>query len=60
MAEASPLLREVEEAHAQLQAVFQDSGGEKSNDHPVDLVERVRRLEASFNAITQSRPVPPD
>eukprot|EP00737_Agarophyton_chilense_P001456 gb/GEZJ01001635.1/.p2 GENE.gb/GEZJ01001635.1/~~gb/GEZJ01001635.1/.p2 ORF type:complete len:465 (-),score=91.60 gb/GEZJ01001635.1/:433-1827(-) len=56
--EASPLLREVEEAHAQLQAVFQDSSGEKGKHPSIDLEERVRRLEASLNAISQNRHSP--
>lgn len=52
-AEASPLLREVEEAHAQLQAAFKDSAAKAANGD-IDLMERVRRLEASFNAVAQS------
>lgn len=54
-AEASPLLREVEEAHAQLQAAFKDSAVEKAANGDIDLMERVRRLEASFGVMAQSR-----
>lgn len=54
-AEASPLLREVEEAHAQLQAAFKDPTVDKIASGDIDLMERVRRLEASFDAIAQSR-----
>lgn len=51
--EASPLLREVEEAHAQLQAAFNETAGDQGQlDDDVDLVERVKRLEASFGALT--------
>lgn len=58
--EASPLLREVEEAHAQLQAAFEDRhvdaspGGADDGDElgdGIDLVERVRKLEATFGAL---------
>lgn len=58
-AEASPLLREVE----LLQAAFKDSVGgkagrgaaEKLAGEKTDLMERVQRLEASFDAIAKSR-----
>ena len=61
--EASPLLREVEEAHAQLQAAFTDrqgdSGTRESNEEEfgdnVDLAERVKRLEATFGAFTNQK-----
>lgn len=56
-AEASPLLREVEQAHAQLQAAFKEPGADRRGDSAIDLAERVRRLEASFNAISQNRPI---
>eukprot|EP00177_Eucheuma_denticulatum_P006642 GFKZ01012077.1.p1 GENE.GFKZ01012077.1~~GFKZ01012077.1.p1 ORF type:complete len:389 (+),score=95.56 GFKZ01012077.1:151-1317(+) len=58
-AEASPLLREVE----LLQATFKDSVGgkagggarEKLGGEKTDLMERVQRLEASFDAIAKNR-----
>lgn len=54
---ASPLLREVEEAHAALQAAFQDTDQaepEYADDH-IDLVERMKLLDASFRALEQAR-----
>lgn len=52
--DASPLLREVEEAHAQLQAAFEETAESESlADVNVDLVERVKRLEATFGELTK-------
>lgn len=55
--EASPLLREVEEAHAELQAAFQEPEGHEDEQlsDGIDLVERVKRLEASFGALSKKR-----
>lgn len=55
--EASPLLREVEEAHAELQAAFQEPESQEEEDFGdgIDLVERVKRLEASFGALSKKR-----
>lgn len=56
--EGSPLLREVEEAHAQLQAAFQEPERKKVGSPAKALEDRVRRLEASLNALVQNRSLP--
>jgi len=56
---ASPLLREAEEAHAQLQAAFKDPEDSEGSSAGIDLVERVRRLEASFDALAHNRNLAP-
>lgn len=56
--EASPLLREVEGVHAQLEAVVKKSDKPEGSSIDEELKERVRRLEASFDKIAQSRNIP--
>lgn len=50
----APLLRQVEETHAQLQTIYNEDNND-SHDSVVDLVERVKRLEASFGAYADAR-----
>lgn len=52
LVEASPLLRSVEEAYAQLQSAFSDAAPGANVDDNTELMKRVREVEAVFDALS--------
>lgn len=54
LVEASPLLRSVEEAYAQLQSAFSEATPGVNADDNTELLKRVKEVEAVFGALSYS------